>query len=734
MSDHDLISIIDDDGPPTHANTPWRILVVDDDEEVHAVTRIALSDFSFRDRKLRIDSCFTAREAFDVLSRNDDIACVLLDVVMEDELAGLVLVRRIREELRNQRIRIILRTGQPGYAPETEVIRSYDINDYKAKTELTANRLFSAVITALRSFEQITTIEDHMRGLEMVIRASADLFSKRQVRDFAIGVLTQLAAHLGVPPEGVLCTSMARDELIVVAGAGRYSGFIDKPMRLLDDPVAQNSVTQALQTRSSIHCQDGSAFYLESATGQPGVVFVAGHCPPIDDKKQLLTLFCMNIALGFETAQLFEQVQTAAYVDTLTRLPNRAGFILALNRLPPSRQVLVAVVNIDQFHVITGRLGFHVGDFLLQAVAQRLTTVFPNAVAVARLSSDQFALALALDGAQHVGERIDEAFDVPVTFAGITTTLGVTGGFVTSTSAGTCDGETLLRQATRATKEAKSTARGKLLAYDRTLDGQDGEQLVLMSDLRHALRTDEIVLHYQPKIDLMTGAPAGVEALVRWQSSRNGLLFPASFIPVAEVSGLILPLGQKILEMALRQHLTWQGMGLTIPMAVNVSAIQIQQSDFTTIIADILNRVPVAPERIEIEITETSLMVDSDRVFSHLAFLRDRGFSLALDDFGTGYSSLAHLHLLPLTTLKIDQRFVSTVNAPGRSAILIGATIGVARSMGLSVVAEGVETPEQAATLREMGVDQAQGYLFARPMPAANLVDWWRAGSVVKED
>ena len=727
MSNEELITILEEDEAPSPVTRPWPVLVVDDDEEIHAVTRIALANFRFRGRPLALESCYSAREAFDFLSRRRDIACVLLDVVMEDEQAGLNLVRRIREELGNHQLRIVLRTGQPGYAPEIEVIQSYDINDYKSKAELTVTRLMSTVVTALRSYEQITTIDEHRRGLELVIRSSADLFSERSVKEFAAGVVTQLAAQIGVPPEGVLCTSLDGDDLIVVAGAGHFSSYVNLPLAGLGLSRIETMIRRALDERDHVRSDDCTVFYLESATAPPAAVYVEGSGADIEGQRGLLQLFCMNIALGFETAQLFEQLKATAYINTMTRLPNRAGLVQIVNALPTDKPVLLAMLDIDEFHAVTAHLGFYAGDHLIRAAAQRLRAAFPDALALAHISSDQFALALPSDDIRTLNERVGEAFDLPLSVSGMNISVGMTGGSAVSPTGVARDGETLAREATRAMKEAKRRLRGQVVPFDEKLERESSRHLVLISDLRRAIKGDEIVLHYQPKIRLSDGICCGVEALVRWQSPNDGLLFPGAFVPSAEVSGLIVPLGRRIFEIALRQSRQWTDRGLNMPIAVNVSAVQIQHSHFLAEVDELLVETGVDPVLMEVEITETSLLANDERVFANLNGLRDRGFDLTLDDFGTGYSSLSHLHLLPLTTLKIDRSFVASITEPGRSGVLVSAMVGVARSMEMKVVAEGVETEQQSAKLAEYGVDILQGFLHGRGMPPAEFEAWLRA-------
>ncbi|MEE3622952.1 EAL domain-containing protein [Nitrospirillum sp. BR 11752] len=727
-----LIHIEDDRDDTRQGGPGWRILVVDDDEQVHLATRLALEGMDFRGRPLTLDSCYSAWEAFDYLSNTPDIAVVLLDVVMEDEHAGLDLVRRIREDLRNDQVRIVLRTGQPGYAPELDVIRQYDINDYKAKTELTVTRLASSIITALRSYEQIVALDRHRRGLEQVIKASADLFSERSLNEFSAGVLIQLAAQMGTEPEGLLCAQGTVDGPVIVAAAGRFADHIRKPLATLGNVEIEAALLEAFSRRQGFKSRDGDILYLQSGSAHPAAVYMSTPIPVDEQKRDLLRLFTINVALGFETATLFEHLRSVAFTDPLTGLPNRAGFIAALDRAArdnpvPGRGPVVILLDLDQFHFINARLGFQVADALLRAVGHRLVSTFPDAVAVSRFGGDRFALALPLPTDEELSlpsleRQLEMAFEAGFDVAGRHASLSATSGCTISASD---SGDQLVQQASLALKDAKLRARGRLIAFNPELERRNNAGLALLAEFRAALRNRELVLHYQPKLDLLTGRPVGVEALVRWQSPRHGLLMPAQFLDLAEASGLILPMGLMVLEMAIRQRRAWQTEGLDIPVAVNVCALQVQQADFLHGIDGVLAAQDVTAEGLEMEITESVFVGDDQRAFDHIQGLRDRGFGVALDDFGTGYSSLSYLNRLPATTVKVDRRFIQGMNQDSKSDMLVRAIVQVAAVIDAKVVAEGVETEEQATRLRALGVPVAQGFLYSHALPADALATWW---------
>jgi response regulator RpfG family c-di-GMP phosphodiesterase len=327
--DEDLV-FLDDAAPDGDAGTEeppgsrWTMLIVDDEPEVHAITKLVLSDFAYKGRKARFLSAHSAAEARRILARESDIALILLDVVMETEDAGLRLVHHIREELRNRNVRIILRTGQPGQAPERAVILDYDINDYKAKTQLTAQQLFTTTVAALRSYEDIVTIDANRRGLEKIIEASSSLFRARSMKLFAAGVLTQLSGLLGVGPDAILCmqrgaaggsgscnSSGDGNGLYVLAGSGRFETLINEPAAGHVDPAVLDAVTACLEKQAHVYAGDHCTLYIRTPNDRETVVYLRSNRPLSELDRRLIELFCGKISVGFDNLHHYEQLYRA---------------------------------------------------------------------------------------------------------------------------------------------------------------------------------------------------------------------------------------------------------------------------------------------------------------------------------------------------------------------------------------------------------------------------------------
>lgn len=300
---------------PAVTAKPWRVLVVDDEPDIHAVTRLALNSVSFKGRGIEIISAYTGVQGFDLLAREDDIALVLLDVVMETEDAGLRLARRIREELDNQLVRIVLRTGQPGQAPEQKVIVDFDINDYKAKTELTAQKLFTTVISSLRSYEGLQTIEANRRGLSRILEAASNLYQLDSLKELASGVLTQIGAILNFGAEGVLCIMQNKapgvtSEPFVIASTGAHAGQLDEHARLPADHVWAAEIRQAFHERKNVFSDAVDVLFIHAPHGHLFVVAFSPPWPLGDLERSLLGVFCDRIAAAFDNLHMFGMLKT----------------------------------------------------------------------------------------------------------------------------------------------------------------------------------------------------------------------------------------------------------------------------------------------------------------------------------------------------------------------------------------------------------------------------------------
>ena len=422
-----------------------------------------------------------------------------------------------------------------------------------------------------------------------------------------------------------------------------------------------------------------------------------------------------------------EQIEFHAYHDVLTNLPNRKLFTdrlrQSLTRAKRSgRAVAVMFIDVDHFKTINDTLGHTAGDELLLEMSRRLRTCIRDDDTVARLGGDEFTIVLSElrhpEDAIHVAEKILERVQVPLSIGGTPIDVTASIGIALYPNDGT-DPESLLRNADSAMYRAKESGRNNFQLCTDDMKRRAMERLSLETRLRRAIHDDQLILHYQPQVSLVTGRIIGAEALVRWNDPDRGLVHPAAFIPVAEESRLIVPLGEWVLRTACRQTKEWVDGGAgPIRVAVNLSARQFQQQDLVQMVRAALDDVKLHPSALELEITETTAMQNGDMTVEVLRALRDIGVGISIDDFGTGYSSLGYLKRFPINAVKIDGAFVRDLATNEGDAAIVSAVIGIARSLRLRVVAEGVETAEQFAFLRGRECDEAQGFYFSKPVAA----------------
>ena len=416
-----------------------------------------------------------------------------------------------------------------------------------------------------------------------------------------------------------------------------------------------------------------------------------------------------------------------AYHDPLTSLPNR---LLLNDRLEHAIQrakreathLAVLFIDLDQFKTVNDSLGHPVGDQLLQRAATLLKSCVREEDTVARLGGDEFVVLLEQLGdtrlAAEIAKKILVTLTQPHELDGHTLVVSGSIGISTYPTDGS-DATTLLRNADTAMYRSKEEGRNTFCLYSAELTRSARERLTLETDLRRALKNQEFVLHYQPQVDVASGAVIGAEALVRWNHPKSGLISPARFIPVAEESGLILPLGAWVLEAACMQFQAWQAQGLpSFTLAVNLSPRQFRQIDLTHQVKHILTATGMPPHLLELEITEGAIMERGEHARDLLRALKSLGIQLAIDDFGTGYSSLAYLRRFPINVLKIDQSFMHDIPAESGAMEIAATIVAMARNLHLQVLAEGVETEAQLAFLQAQGCDYAQGYLHSRPLAA----------------
>ena len=715
-----------DSSLPQESGAVWRVLIVDDDKDVHRATAFALSETRILGRRLEFLSAYSATEARAMLARETEFACILLDVVMETECAGLELVGYVRNELKDDRVQIVLRTGQPGYAPEMSVIRDYDINDYRSKNELTHTRLVTMLTGAIRAYNQLCAIDAGRRGLELLFEGATELVREREISRFCRGVLRQLETVVGRKRGSMLGRELtnAADRWEVLAAAGSMARLRGREVDMFSEP---ELVTHIRHVRTDSHDATEAVplvLPLRSPSGEQ-LVLIIDLDEPLDDLgRRLLKLFALNITVGYDNARMFERVERLAYHDELTGTANRAALEELMAALI-SRGVEFAllVIDIDDFQTVNDGLGRESGDRTLCILAEMLREYFGSKARIARVSGDGFAVLLAGMPEEEAGSRFDalgrrladgirlDDYEIPLT---------VTGGLVLYPDHGQGVNE-LNHNAGIALKHGKRRARSTLCRFTRDFELELQRRLQVARDLRAGIGNGELHVLYQPRVTLSDQRVTGVEALIRWRRAE-ALVRPAEFLDAAEDSGLIVEVGRYVLEEACRQQLRWRDHhGIDLTVAVNVSMRQLRDVDFLNVVDETLAVTGIDPAHVEFEMTESLMMEDTGMVQRILAELRHRGTQIAVDDFGTGYSSLSYLQKLPLDRVKIDQSFVTGVDRNKEDQIIVSMIINMSHLLDLQVVAEGVETPEQHAQLERLGCDECQGHYYSEPLSEVRI-------------
>ena len=964
----------DIDEPSRQSRECWQLLVVDDEPDWHSTIRLALEDITVEGRPLKLLYATSGKEALQVLSQSSGIALILLDVVMESEQSGLELVREVREHLNNHHVQIAIVTGQPAYAPERMVVEQYQINDYRLKADLTAEKLTALVCTSIRAYKSLCELIDSRENLKKMAHArreaerryqdlydlAPDMYASVEADTARITQCNQvLVDYLGYDGKGEiigkqifdihhpacldkvkeafrcfletgevcdvelclhrkdgssidsslnvravrnaqgrimeahaswrdirerkaseaaireseeryraifgqaavglarvatdgswlevndrLCDIVGyqRSELLrktfqeithpedldanleyvrqMLAGERRcfsmekryfhkdghivwinltVSLVYDQNLEpkyfvaVIEDIIQRKHAEDRLRQAAAVFkstaegviitdldgtiidvnqaFNDITGYIREEVLGQNPRVLKSGrhdtafyrdmwrdlisrgewHGEIWNRRKngniypELLTISTVRDELdepvGYvgvftditSDKQTQHQLRHMAYHDPLTDLPNRRFFNTRLSQSivgAARRKTALAVVfvDLDHFKYINDSMGHEVGDELLIQLARRLRKTIRASDALARISGDEFVLLVEdikndKDASVIVRKLINELKE-PYELRGQRVRVTCSIGISLYPQDGN-DAAELLRNADTAMYRAKEEGRNRYQFYKQEMTSSALEHVLLENALRVAQDQQELHLAYQPQVNIETGTLIGLEALLRWKHSKQDYIPPALFIPIAEQSGLIHDIGAWVLQHACAQAKSWLDRGIDIGrMAVNVAGSQIQHDDFVAIVSNTLILTGLPSERLALEVTESFMMSHSEESISQLKALQAMGIEIAIDDFGTGYSSLSHLKQLPIDKLKIDQSFVRDIPEDTNDMAISEAVIALGQALNMRVIAEGVETELQAAFLREKGCQEAQGYLYSKPVEAEQLEDW----------
>ena len=462
------------------------------------------------------------------------------------------------------------------------------------------------------------------------------------------------------------------------------------------------------------------------------VISISRHLSHRDLNENEMNLFfsiCGQISTALQNKELLDDVQFRAYHDSLTSLPNRSHFEKHLKTVVSTstadRFGAVMLLDLDGFKTVNDTLGHHYGDELLMCVAKRFKSNLSANDFVARIGGDEFAIVVSeltdKASAMDIAERMRSCLEEKIVIDGVSVGVGVSIGVSYYPFDGN-DADILLRNADEAMYQSKSNGRGGIVCFDHSMAVESKRRIRIEGELREALLQDELVLHYQPQVDVASGQVVSVEALLRWNHPVRGLLMPGEFISVAEESGVINQIDYWVLQAAVKQLLEWKASPCAhLRIGVNIAATQFVQAGFSEKLLQLLEQQDIPAHLMEIEVTESVMMTDIGRAVPTFEKLRSAGIRVAVDDFGTGYSSLSYLQDLPLDVLKIDRSFISHLTRTTCDESVANTIMLLAHRLGLETIAEGVETQDQLDAIRQLGCTLIQGYFFSKPVPASEL-------------
>ncbi|MHB0982856.1 MAG: EAL domain-containing protein, partial [Thiobacillus sp.] len=699
-------------GNPGH---PPSLLVVDDiPDNIHELLEALKDDY-------RIMVARSGAKALELIEGPTPPDLVLLDIVMP-EMDGYEVCRRIKASPVGNRIPVIFVTVVDATQDKVRgfnigaadyIIKPFDIDEVRARVRTHLE------LARLRHF-----LEDQVAQRTALLEQSEEKY--RILADYSPNWEYWLApdgTYLYVSPA---CRDVSGYEPAdFFADAGLMEKIIhpdDRERWTLHGPGASSANPELLTFR--IRAKDGSERWIEhvykqvfDASGKP--LGLRGSHRDITDRQRVE-----------------QKLDFCAHRDLLTGLPNRALFVQLLGQaiLHADRnqtQFALLLLDLDNFKAINESFGHRLGDQLLIEVSKRLQEMLEDGSTIARIGGDEFNMIVecgaSLPGSDLIAQRMIGTLAEPFLLDGNSIYIGASVGIALYPTDGQ-DVGTLQSSAAAALHQAKALGRGTLRFFSPEMTRRSKARLTLEADLRRALDRQELSLHYQPQVDLISGRIVGLEALVRWRHPERGMVPPDEFIPLAEESGLVIRLGDWVLHEACRQIKLWSTAGLAPRQtAVNVSAVQLSRGNLVESVRHALELSGIVPGQLELEITESFVMADRDQSFKSLAEIKALGVRLSIDDFGTGYSSLAYLQQLEVHKLKVDMSFVRDMLTNSGNASIVKAVIALGHSLGLEIIAEGVEEKEQAVHLRALQCDVIQGYLISRPLPTDEMTRFLEA-------
>lgn len=709
-----------------------KILTVEDDINYQNALTNSLNEIQLDNGySIIVLTANSVSQAAHVLSLNPDIALTFIDVVMEDDDSGLRLVSTIREIIGNSDMRIVLLTGQPGFAPEQQVMKSLDIDEYWNKSDISSEKLHSIVTSNLRTWKYISQISSARRGLQLVLDASRSINSKHDMPSFSKAVLEEISKILNITDGGgIMCSTGSKNRQTKIATAnGCFDGFEGLTLEeSLLTPEIYSHFEKALKEKQHIFSKHHTVFYFSDKElgDYKYITIVQSDNPICEQNEYLLKVFSENVSTGFSNITLLNKLTELAYTDVSLGMHNRNWMVREIRNmnLHEQYQTRLLVFEVEQLEEKAFTFGHEFCQKLLQEVYKIINSAFAmysprialiNNSCFGMLVDVNFEISKEMLANLHRQKcqiaSVNQYVDVRILELALSSVLNVIPEKIISIAE-----SSLSDTHSKYTKFIKHT-------QDKTDDLTN--RYGLMAKLRKAIGAGALNVALQPKIDLKTLKPVGFEALARWQLDNGKYVSPEIFIELAERAGLISELDSVIFEKILSAIHLLKSNGINLPVAFNASAFDLMDENYFNNIKNRLREANIPSSMLELEITETQAISNYGLIRESLVNFMDLGIKVSIDDFGTGYSSIAHITEIPANILKIDRCFVSDIDTNVSNQYILEMIVNLAKRFSFSIIVEGIETVEQCDWVKKIGCDVAQGYFFSKPLFLDELIEWF---------
>ena len=719
----------------------WKILTVEDDLDYQNALVNSLKELKAKDGyKYELLTANSVPEAALALSMHPDIALIFIDVVMEEDYSGLRLVNTIREVIGNAEMRIVLLTGQPGFAPESDIMKMLDIDEYWNKSDLSAEKLQSIVNSNMRTWEYISQIRSAKQGLQLVLDASRSINGKHDMASFSYAVLKEISNILKITEGGgIFCSSNAdpSSECLILSTHGCFSGIKGQPVGPNLPAEMLQDFKQAIRERRHIFSKHHSVFFFETPDQQGAdyITIVKSDNPISEQNEYLLKVFSENVSTGFANISLLNRLTELAYTDVSLNLQNRNWLTREIKNMNAQERLKTRLVIFDiyQFDEKAFTFGHEFCNKLMKLVYQSIVDSFTRYdPRIALISNKAFGMLVSVDfdisnavsyfqnKQKFEIEQVKQYIDVRILELKLNVALNLTPEKVIS-----------LAESSLNSSQLNQT---KYIQHTEEKTDQITRRYELMAELRTAIGNKSLQVALQPKISLSTLKPAGFEALARWQRADGSFVRPDEFIELAETAGLINELDHVIFEKILETINQLKEQGCNLPVAFNASSYDLVEPSYFEQIKTKIEEYNILPSMLELEVTETQAISNYNLIKEALERFITLGMKVSIDDFGTGYSSLAHINEIPSTSIKIDRYFVSDLEFNDNNQYMIKMILSLANQFNFSVIAEGVENEFEAQWLHQQGCETAQGYYFSKPLFLKDLIVWLKQFEVSKNE